>query len=80
MKTRQYSIYHSKREFFEMFFSHFQTLNLQDNKLKALPSSIGSLKNLQTLNLAGNLLKVSLKKECEMREVLPGPAKPSQPL
>ena len=31
----------------------FQILNLQDNKLKALPSAIGSLPSLQSLNLQG---------------------------
>ena len=35
----------------------FQVLYLQNNKLKQLPSSIGSLKNLQTLNLSHNSLK-----------------------
>ena len=30
---------------------------LQNNKLKQLPNSIGSLKNLQTLNVSGNNLK-----------------------
>ena len=30
---------------------------MQNNKLKQLPASIGSLKNLQTLNVSGNNLK-----------------------
>jgi Leucine-rich repeat (LRR) protein len=36
----------------------FQSLNLENNKLKTLPNSIGSLKSLKTLNLSGNCLKV----------------------
>ena len=35
----------------------FQTLNLENNKLKQLPISLGSLKQLRTLNLSGNCLK-----------------------
>ena len=35
----------------------FQTLNLENNKLKQLPSSLGSLKQLRTLNLSGICLK-----------------------
>ena len=40
------------------FYTYFQTLNLQNNKLKVLPGSLGSLKNLRSLNLSGNCLKV----------------------
>ena len=36
---------------------YLQALYLQNNKIKQLPSSIGSFKNLQTLNVSGNNLK-----------------------
>ena len=38
-------------------FTLFQTLYLQNNKLKQLPSTMGTLANLRTLNLAHNLIK-----------------------
>ena len=36
----------------------FQVLYLQQNKLKSLPSSLGNLTKLTTLNLSENALKV----------------------
>ena len=36
----------------------FQVLYLQQNKLKSLPSSLGNLSKLTTLNLSENALKV----------------------
>ena len=36
----------------------FQVLYLQQNKLKSLPSSLGNLAKLTTLNLSENALKV----------------------
>ena len=38
-----------------------QVLYLQQNKLKSLPSSLGNLTKLTTLNLSENALKVNIK-------------------
>ena len=45
-----------------IIYSHdiFQVLNVKNNKLKALPSAIGNLHTLQTLNLQGNFLLKSV--------------------
>ena len=37
-----------------------QVLYLQQNKLKSLPSSLGNLTKLTTLNLSENALKVNI--------------------
>ena len=40
--------------YFECTYQSFcQVLNVQNNKLKALPASIGNLRSLQSLNLQG---------------------------
>ena len=42
---------------FKLNFICCQALYLQNNRIKQLPSNIGNLKNLQTLNISGNNLK-----------------------
>ena len=43
-----------------------QVLYLQQNKLKSLPSSLGNLNKLTTLNLSENALKVNIVVILEM--------------
>ena len=43
-----------------MMMAMLQVLYLQQNKLKSLPSSLGNLTKLTTLNLSENALKVNI--------------------